>query len=90
MALREDFDALNVYEVKNLLLAMNGSCRGLRLMNGGGWGCIYSPQPPHSHCQLSCHIRTVRPTQQRLKSQRPTVMAISTTINALNVSLDVR
>jgi hypothetical protein len=43
MALGEDFDALSVDEVKNLLLAMNGSCRGLCELNGGGCGCIYSP-----------------------------------------------
>jgi hypothetical protein len=38
------------------------------VMNGGGWGCIYSHQPLHSHCQLSTTrgwsallARTVRP-----------------------------
>jgi hypothetical protein len=37
MALEEDFDALSVDGVKNLLFAMNGSCIGLDEMNRGGW-----------------------------------------------------
>jgi hypothetical protein len=36
MTLREDFDALSVDEVKNLLFAMNVSCEGLGQLNGGG------------------------------------------------------
>jgi hypothetical protein len=37
-------------------------------VNGGGWGCIYSPQPLPSRCSLSANrgrsaplVRTVRP-----------------------------
>ena len=40
----------------------------LGVLNGGGWGCIYSPQPLPSRCSLSADrgrsaslVRTVRP-----------------------------
>jgi hypothetical protein len=59
----------------------------LGLVNGGGWGCIYSPQPLPSRCSFSANrgrfaplVRTVRPCTTTLKSQRSAVMAISTAI----------
>jgi hypothetical protein len=61
MALGKDFEALSVDEVKNLLLAMNGSCRGLGELNGGGWRCIYSLQPLYSRCQFSATRRRSTP-----------------------------
>jgi hypothetical protein len=46
-------------------------CKGLECLdevNGGGWGCIYSPQPLPSRCSFSVDrgrsaplVRTVRP-----------------------------
>jgi hypothetical protein len=60
MTLEEDFDALSVDKVKNLLLAMDGSCRGMDKFNGSGWGCIYNHQPSYNRCQLSYHTRVVR------------------------------
>jgi hypothetical protein len=75
-------------------------CEGLECLgevNGGGWGCIYSPQPLPSRCSLSANrgrsaplVRTVRPC---------TSTAEITTVNsngyindyfALNASSDVR
>jgi hypothetical protein len=53
MALGDGFDALSVDGVKSLVLAMNVSCGSLGAFNGGGWGCIYNPQPQHSCCQSS-------------------------------------
>ena len=53
MALGDEVDALSVDGVKSLLLAKNVSCESLDVVNGGGWGCIYSHQPLTSHCQLS-------------------------------------
>jgi hypothetical protein len=71
MALGEDFDALSVDEVNNLLLAMNESHRGLVEMSGSGWACIYSHQPLLSHCHfiatrgwsalLACMVRAPSP-----------------------------
>jgi hypothetical protein len=65
-------------------------CRGLEclgVLNGGGWGCIYSHQPLPSRCSNSANrgrsvplVRTVRPAHQRLKTQRSAVTAISTAI----------
>jgi hypothetical protein len=56
-------------------------------MNGGGWGCIYSHQPLPSRCSFlptadgppSWSGRSA-PVDQRLKTQRSTVTAISTAI----------
>jgi hypothetical protein len=45
MALGDEVDALSVDGVKSLLLAKNVSCGSLDVVNGGGWGCIYSHQP---------------------------------------------
>jgi hypothetical protein len=52
-------------------------CEGLECLgevNGGGWGCIYSPQPLPSRCSLSADrgrsaplVRTVRPCTSTAK-----------------------
>jgi hypothetical protein len=75
-------------------------CEGLECLgevNGGGWGCIYSPQPLPSCCSLSVDrgrfaplVRTVRPC-----TSMATIATISSNdyINgyyALNVLSDVR
>jgi hypothetical protein len=64
-------------------------CRGLECLgevNGGGWGCIYSPQPLPSRCSFSTDrgrsaplVRTVRP----YTSTAEIPMAISTAIKHL-------
>jgi hypothetical protein len=56
-------------------------CEGLEclgLMNGGSWGCFYSPQPLPSRCSFSADRGRSAPAHQRLKSQRSTVTTIST------------
>jgi hypothetical protein len=50
------------------------------LLNGGGWGCIYSHQPLPSRCSNSVDRGRSAPVHQRLKSQRSVVTAISTAI----------
>jgi hypothetical protein len=75
-------------------------CEGLEclgVMNGGGWGCIYSPQPLPRRCSLSADrgqsaplVRTVRPC-----TSTATIATVSSNdyINgyyALNVLSDVR
>jgi hypothetical protein len=66
-------------------------------VNGGGWGCIYSPQPLTSCCPLSANrgwsallVRTVRPYTST--TEIPTVSSNDyiNGYNALNVSSDVR
>jgi hypothetical protein len=59
----------------------------LDLVNGGGWGCIYSHQPLPSRCPILLsadgpRARSERsaPIDQRLKMQRSAVTAISTAI----------
>jgi hypothetical protein len=56
-------------------------------MNGGGWGCIYSHQPLPSRCSFlstadgpPAWSRRSAPADQRLKTQRSAVTAISTAI----------
>jgi hypothetical protein len=57
------------------------------VLNGGGWGCIYSHQPLPSRCSilptadgpLAWPGRSA-PVDQRLKMQRSAVMAISMAI----------
>jgi hypothetical protein len=56
---------------------------GLDVLNGGGWGCIYSHQSLPSRCLLPVNrawsaplVWTVCPAHQRLKSQRSAVTAI--------------
>jgi hypothetical protein len=54
-------------------------------LNGGGWGCIYSHQPLPSRCTFLPTVDGPRPwsgrsapADQRLKTQRSAVTAIST------------
>jgi hypothetical protein len=56
-------------------------------MNGGGWGCIYSHQPLPSRCSFlptadgpPAWSGRSAPVDQRLKTQRSAVTAISTAI----------
>jgi hypothetical protein len=56
-------------------------------VNGGGWGCIYSHQPLPSRCSIlptadgpPAWSGRSAPVDQRLKTQRSAVMAISTAI----------
>jgi hypothetical protein len=56
-------------------------------LNGGGWGCIYSHQPLPSRCSIlptadgpPAWSRRSAPVDQRLKTQRSAVTAISTAI----------
>ena len=56
-------------------------------MNGGGWGCIYSHQPLPSRCSIlpiadgpPAWSGQSAPVDQRLKTQRSAVTAISTAI----------
>ena len=65
-------------------------CRGLECLgevNGGGWGCIYSHQPLPSRCSIlpsadgpPAWSGRSAPVDQRLKTQRSAVTAISTAI----------
>jgi hypothetical protein len=64
MTLGENFDALSMDGGKNLLLAMNQSSRGLDVMNGGGWVCIYIHQPLRSRCHLSATSGRSAPSSQ--------------------------
>ena len=57
------------------------------VVNGGGWGCIYSHQPLPSRCSILLSADGPRarsgrsaPVDQRLKMQRSAVTAISTAI----------
>jgi hypothetical protein len=59
-------------------------------LNGGGWGCIYSHQPLPSRCSILLSADgppawsgRAAPVDQRLKTQRSTVTAISTAISHL-------
>jgi hypothetical protein len=59
-------------------------------VNGGGWGCIYSHQPLPSRCSILLSADgppawsgRSAPVDQRLKTQRSAVTAISTAISHL-------
>jgi hypothetical protein len=59
----------------------------LDIVNGGGWGCIYSHQPLPSRCSIlptadgpPAWSGRSAPVDQRLKTQRSAVTAISTAI----------
>ena len=59
-------------------------------LNGGGWGCIYSHQPLPSRCSILLSADgppawsgRSAPVDQRLKTQRSAVTAISTAISHL-------
>jgi hypothetical protein len=75
-------------------------CEGLECLgqvNGGGWGCIYSPQPLPSRCSISANrgrsaplVRTVRPCTSTAKIPTASNNSYINDYNALNVSSDVR
>jgi hypothetical protein len=75
-------------------------CRGLEclgLVNGGGWGCIYSPQPLPSRCPLSADrgrstplVRTVRPCTSTAEITTVSSNGYINGYYALNVWSDVR
>jgi hypothetical protein len=69
----------------------------LGILNGGGWGCIYSPQPLPSHCFISANrgrsallVRTVHPCTSMAKIPTISSNVYINGYNALNVSSDVR
>jgi hypothetical protein len=66
-------------------------------LNGGGWGCIYSPQPLPSRCSLSADrgrsaplVRTVRPCTSTAEIATVSSNGYISGYYALNVSSDVR
>src|SRR5688572_24227778 len=75
-------------------------CEGLECLgevNGGGWGCIYSPQPLPSHCSLSAdrgrsapHVRTVCPCTSTTEIATVSINGYINSYCALNVLSDVR
>jgi hypothetical protein len=75
-------------------------CEGLECLvevNGGGWGCIYSPQPLPSCCSVSAdHARsaplvwTVRPCTSTAKIATVSSNGYINDYYALNASSDVR
>jgi hypothetical protein len=81
------FDHFGVSCIECLALVSSWKVENLDDMNGGGWGCIYSHQPLPSRCSflpttdgpLSWSGRSA-PADQRLKTQRSAVTAISTAI----------
>jgi hypothetical protein len=65
-------------------------------VNGGGWGCIYSPQPLPSRCSLSAHrgrstplVWTVRPCTSTTEIATVSSNGYINGYFALNVSSDV-
>jgi hypothetical protein len=74
-------------------------CEGLEclvVVNGGGWGCIYSPQPLPS-CSLSADrgwsaplVRTVRPYTSTAKIATVSSNGYINGYKAFNASSDVR
>jgi hypothetical protein len=75
-------------------------CRGLECLgqvNGGGWGCIYSPQPLPSRCSISANRGRSAPLVRMVRlytsmDEIPTVGSNGyiNSYYALNVSSDVR
>jgi hypothetical protein len=75
-------------------------CEGLEclgVVNGGGWGCIYSPQPLPNRCSLSADcgrsaplVRTVRPCTSTAEIATVNSNGYINSYFALNVSSDVR
>jgi hypothetical protein len=66
-------------------------------VNGGGWGCIYSPQPLPTRCSISANrgrsvplVRTVRPSTSTTKIPTVSSNGYINDYNALNASSDVR
>jgi hypothetical protein len=69
----------------------------LGLVNGGGWGCIYSPQPLPSRCSLSADrgrsaplVRTVRPCTSTTEIATVSNNGYINGYIAFNASSDVR
>jgi hypothetical protein len=69
----------------------------LGIVNGGGWGCIYSPQPLPSRCSLSVDrgrsaplVRTVRPCTSTAEIATVSNNGYINDYYALNASSDVR
>jgi hypothetical protein len=67
------------------------------LVNGGGWGCIYSPQPLPSCCSLSADrgrsvplVRTVRPCTSTAEIATVSSNGYINGYYAINVLSDVR
>jgi hypothetical protein len=66
-------------------------------VNGGGWGCIYSPQPLPSRCSLSAYrgrsaplVRTVHPCTSMAEFATVSSNGYINGYYALNVLSDVR
>jgi hypothetical protein len=66
-------------------------------VNGGGWGCIYSPQPLPSRCSLSANRGWSAPLVRMVRPCTPTAEIATVSSNgyingycALNASSDVR
>jgi hypothetical protein len=67
------------------------------VMNGGGWGCIYSPQPLPSRCSFSVDrgrsappVRTVRPCTSTVEIATVSSNDFINGYIAFNASSDVR
>jgi hypothetical protein len=75
-------------------------CRGLEYLgevNGGGWCCIYSPQPLPSRCTFSADrgrsaplVRTVRPFTSMTEIPTVSNNGYINGYKAFNASSDVR
>jgi hypothetical protein len=75
-------------------------CEGLECLgevNGGGWGCIYSPQPLPSRCSFSVDRGRSAPLVQTVRPYTSTVEIATISSNgyinnyyALNASSNVR
>jgi hypothetical protein len=75
-------------------------CEGLECLgevNGGGWGCIYSPQPLPIYCFISANrgrsaplVRTVRPCTSTAKIATVSSNGYINGYFAFNASSDVR
>jgi hypothetical protein len=70
---------------------------GLDVMNGCGWGCIYSHQPLPSRCHFYANrersaplVRTVRPYTLTIEITTVSSNGYINGYSALNVSSDVR
>ena len=81
-------EALNVSWNELLALVLNvEGWNAWGVISGGGWGCIYSHQPLPSRCSIlptadgpPAWSGQSAPVDQRLKTQRSAVTAISTAI----------
>jgi hypothetical protein len=69
----------------------------LVVVNEGGWGCIYGPQPLPSRCSISANrgrsaplVRTVRPCTSTAEISTVSSNGYINDYNTLNASSDVR